>query len=116
MNNQHVPCEPPADAHPRWLTLRKYGKALRFRTRWTIIEFISNEKKSSTEIYRHLVEQGKKLSKSGFYYHLNELKKAGIIEVAGYIEEGGGAPEKLWQLKTKKITINLLPENTEHTT
>jgi len=37
-----------------------------------------------------------------------ELKNAGIIEVAGYIEEGAGAPEKVWRLKTKKIVINLL--------
>jgi len=31
-----------------------------------------------------------------------ELKNAGIIEVAGHIEKGGGAPEKAWRLKTKK--------------
>jgi len=27
-----------------------------------------------------------------------------------YKEEGGGAPEKIWKLKTKKIVINLLSE------
>jgi len=32
----------------------------------------------------------------------------GIIEMAGYREEGGGAPEKLWRLKTRKVGINLV--------
>lgn len=113
MKNERIPCTPPDDAHPRWLTLRRYGKALRFRTRWSIIEFIGTDTKSSTDIYEHLMGQGEGLSKSGFYYHLNELKKAGIIEVAGYIDEGGGAPEKCWQLKTTRITISLLPEEKE---
>ena len=113
MNKDYVPCTPPDDAHPRWLQLRRYGKALRFRTRWTIIEFIGSDTKSSTDIYEHLLEQGEELTKSGFYYHLNELKKAGIIGVAGYIDEGGGAPEKRWQLKKTRITISLLPEEKE---
>jgi hypothetical protein len=113
MNKSHTPCTPPDDAHPRWLDLRRYGKALRFRTRWTIIEFIGTKTKSSADIYEHLRGQGEELSKSGFYYHINELKKAGIIEVADYIDEGGGAPEKVWQLKTTEITISLLPEEKE---
>lgn len=49
-----------------------------------------------------------KLSSSGLYYHLSELKNAGMIEVVEYREEGGGAPEKIWRLKKKKITIDLL--------
>ncbi|MFO8132848.1 MAG: ArsR family transcriptional regulator [Thermoplasmatota archaeon] len=113
MNETRPPCTPPDNAHPRWLALRRYGKALRFRTRWTIIEFIGTGRKSSTDIYDHLTGRGEELTKSGFYYHLNELKKAGIIEVAGYIDEGGGAPEKVWQLKTTKIAISLLPEKEE---
>ena len=113
MKNEHVPCTPPDDAHPRWLQLRRYGKALRFRTRWSIIEFIGTGRKSSSDIYEHLSEEGEDLSWSGFYYHLRELKKAGIIGVAGYIDEGGGAPEKYWRLKTTRITISLLPEEKE---
>jgi predicted ArsR family transcriptional regulator len=42
------------------------------------------------------------------YYHLSELKKAGVIEVAGYKDEGGGAPEKVWRLKSRRIVIDLL--------
>ena len=108
-----VPCKPPADAHPRWLIIRKYGKALRFRTRWTIIEYIGNGKKSTTEIYNHLIKKGEELTKPGFYYHLSELKNADIIEVAEYMEEGGGAPEKIWRLKTKQIIIDLLKTKEE---
>ena len=113
LNDVH--CKPPVDAHPRWLIIRKYGKALRFRTRWTIIEYIGNGKKSTTEIYNHLIKKGEQLTKPGFYYHLSELKNADIIEVAEYIEEGGGAPEKIWRLKTKKIIIDLLKTKEEVT-
>ncbi len=103
-----IPCKPPEDAHPQWLIIRKYGKALRFRTRWTIIEYIGSGQKSTKEIYNHLIKKGEKLTKSGFYYHLSELKNANIIKVAEYLEEGGGAPEKIWKLKTKRIIIDLL--------
>ena len=98
----------PDDAHPRWLEIRKFGKALRFRTRWTIIEYIGDGQKSTTEIYKHLIEKGEKLTKPGLYCHLSELKNADIIEVSEYLEEGGGAPEKIWKLKIQKITINLI--------
>ncbi|RLF44336.1 MAG: ArsR family transcriptional regulator [Thermoplasmata archaeon] len=101
-------CRPPKDVPPKWFKFRNYLRALRFRTRWLIIEYIGNRKKSTEEIYNHLLRNGEKLTKSGLYYHLSELKNAGIIEVAEYIEEGGGAPEKVWKLKTKKIVIDLL--------
>ena len=61
------------------------------------------------------IDKGEQLSKPGFYYHLSELKNADIIEVAEYIEEGGGAPEKIWRLKTKKIIIDLLKTKEEVT-
>jgi len=48
------------------------------------------------------------LTKPGLYYHISELKNADIIEVAEYIEEGGGAPEKIWKLKTKRVVFDLL--------
>ena len=38
------------------------------------------------------------------------MEKAGIIELAEYREVGGGAPEKVWKLKTKEIRINLLKD------
>ncbi len=88
--------------------LQKYVKALHCPTRWTIIRFIGNGKKSTKEIYDFLLRNNERITSSGLYYHLSELKKAEIIEVSEYREEGGGAPEKIWKLKTKKIVINLL--------
>jgi len=55
---------------------------------------------------------GERLARSSLYYHLSELEESGIIEMARYREEGGGAPEKVWKLKTREIKINLL-ENME---
>lgn len=90
--------------------LQKYVKALHCPTRWKIIRFIGENKKSTKEIYDFLQNNNEHITSSGLYYHLSELKKAGIINVAEYKEEGGGAPEKIWKLKTKKIVINLLDE------
>jgi DNA-binding transcriptional ArsR family regulator len=86
----------------------KYFKALHCPTRWTIIRLIGNEAKSTGEIFDGLTETGEGLSRSGLYYHLSELEKAGIIELAEYREVGGGAPEKVWRLKTKEIKVNLI--------
>jgi DNA-binding transcriptional ArsR family regulator len=47
------------------------------------------------------------MGRPNLYYHLSELQDAGIIEVAGYREEGGGAPEKVWKLALDKIIIHL---------
>ncbi len=38
------------------------------------------------------------------------LDPKGIKEVAKYIENGGGAPEKVWKLRIKRIVINLIEE------
>jgi hypothetical protein len=42
-----------------------------------------------------------------------ELEKTGIIEQTGYREEGGGAPEKIWRVKTREIRIDLLESDKE---
>jgi len=88
--------------------LKKYVSALHCPTRWKIIRYIGEEKKSTKEIYDFLLKNNENITSSGLYYHLSELKNAGIIGVAEYKEEGGGAPEKIWKLKTKKIVIDLL--------
>ncbi len=90
--------------------LRQLVRALHCPTRWLIIDFIGDGARSTKEIYKHLLEKGEEISPSGLYYHLSELRDAGIIDVAEYREEGGGAPHKVWKLKTKKIVINLLGE------
>ncbi len=89
---------------------QKYFKALHCPTRWAIIRSIGDKAKSTAEIFEALKEAGEGLSKSVLYYHLSELEEAGIIEMAEYREAGGGAPEKVWRLKTKEIRINLLED------
>jgi len=83
-------------------------RALRCPTRWAIIDFIGRGGRETKEIYEHLLARGKRISPSGLYYHLAELRSASIVDVAEYREEGGGAPRKVWKLKTEKIVINLL--------
>ena len=90
--------------------LRKYINALHCPTRWKIIRVIGEQRKSTSEIFEGLEKVGESLSKNGLYYHLSELRDAGIVEVVDYREVGGGAPEKVWRLKTKEIKINLLTD------
>jgi len=88
----------------------KYFKALHCPTRWVIIRLIGDGAKSTNEIFKGLKDARESLSRSGLYYHLSELEEGGIIELAEYREIGGGAPEKVWRLKTKEIRINLLTD------
>jgi DNA-binding transcriptional ArsR family regulator len=90
---------------------QRYFRALHCPTRWAIIRIIGEEEKGSGEILEGLQEAGKSLVRSSLYYHLSELEESGIIEMARYREMGGGAPEKVWKLKTREIKIDLL-ENT----
>ena len=89
---------------------QKYFRALHCPSRWTIIRIIGEETRSTNEIFEGLRKSGEHLSKSGLYYHLSEMEEADIIELAEYREVGGGAPEKVWKLKTKEIKINLLTD------
>jgi DNA-binding transcriptional ArsR family regulator len=87
---------------------QQYFRALHCPTRWEIIRVIGEEEKGSGEILEGLKEAGESLARSSLYYHLSELEEAGIIELARYREMGGGAPEKVWRLKTREIKIDLL--------
>jgi DNA-binding transcriptional ArsR family regulator len=93
---------------------QQYFRALHCPTRWTIIRIIGEDEKSSGEILDGLKEAGESLARSSLYYHLSELETAGIIELAQYREAGGGAPEKVWKLKTREIRVNLLEEYVEN--
>jgi len=90
------------------MKFQKYFRALHCMTRWKIIKIIGEKEKGSGEILEELEKMGETLAKSSIYYHLSELEKTGIIEQSRYREEGGGAPEKLWRLKTREIKIDLL--------
>ena len=75
--------------------------------RWCIIKIIGNSIKGTNEIYNE-IQRSYIIPKTTLYYHLSMLEEAGIIEMAGYHEEGGGAPEKTWKLKIKKIEIDII--------
>ncbi|MBS3740207.1 winged helix-turn-helix transcriptional regulator [Candidatus Bipolaricaulota bacterium] len=88
--------------------IKKYARALHCPTRWKIIHFLGEGEKSTGQIREHLEDICHSTGEQNLYYHLSELSSAGIIEVAQYREEGGGAPEKVWSLAVEKITITLL--------
>ena len=90
--------------NPKVAKFQEYFRALHCPVRWRIIGVIRDGEKSTGEIFKELIKSGENISKSGLYYNL----KAGIIELAMYREVGGGAPEKVWRLKTKEIKISLL--------
>ncbi len=79
--------------------------------RWSIIKIIGDETKGTNEIYEELQKKSLGMPRSTLYYHLSSLENEGIIEMAGYREEGGGAPEKLWKLRVRKICIDLRSGN-----
>ena len=93
----------------RFDNFRRIVKALHCPTRWLIIDCLKDGEKSTKEIFDCLTEKNEAVSSSGLYYHLSELKNAGIIEIAGYIEQKG-APQKVWRLKVRKVEIPLLGE------
>ena len=85
----------------------KYIRALHCPTRWRIIELLGRGPASTSEIAESLQREGTVRGRPILYYHLSELQNVGIIEVAEYREEGGGAPEKVWRLAIDKLVINL---------
>ncbi|EHR78745.1 DNA-binding protein [Thermococcus litoralis DSM 5473] len=101
---------------PKWMmgemrnlrALMMLLKPLLAEPRRSIIKILSEGVKGTNEIYQALQERGLNMPRSTLYYHLSALEDAGIIEMAGYREEGGGAPEKLWKLKVRKIGIDLV--------
>jgi DNA-binding transcriptional ArsR family regulator len=95
------------------MKFQKYFRALHCMTRWNIIKILGEKEKGTGEILDGLNDMGETLARSSIYYHLSELADAEIIEQSGYREEGGGAPEKLWRLKTKEIKIDLLSSDAE---
>ncbi len=83
-------------------------KFVLYEPRWTIIKIIGKDQKSTNEIYEELKSRGFLIPRSNLYYYLSSLQDMGIIELAGYKEEKGGAPEKIWRLKTTCLGVDLL--------
>ena len=88
----------------------KIFRALHCPIRWIIIKSLTSGELTTNEIFSSLKNIGEDISKSALYYHLSELRDAGIIELAKYREVGKGAPEKVWKLKIKGIKINFLED------
>jgi len=90
--------------------IKEYARALHCPTRWRIIHMLGKGRRSTKEIREGLEKvcgsTGK--HKQNLYYHLSELRDAGLIEVSDYVEEGKGAPEKVWKLAREKIEIDLV--------
>ena len=102
-----------------------YIKALHCHIRWVILDILGDGPKSSDEIFNHLKSVSKNingniqchgmcgkadfkdLKKPSLYYHLRELERVGIIESDYKPSESKRAPEKVWKLNMKKLTINL---------
>ncbi len=105
---------------PRWMMADKGNlkalmmalKPLLAEPKRSIIKILSEGVKGTNEIYEALKERGLDMPRSTLYYHLSALEDAGIIEMAGYREEGGGAPEKLWKLKVRRMGIDLVTGET----
>jgi DNA-binding transcriptional ArsR family regulator len=90
------------------MRFQRYFRALHCPTRWSIIRIIGEDEKGTGEILEGLRDMRNPIARSSLYYHISELEKAGIIEMVGYKEEGGGAPEEVWRLKVREVKINLL--------
>lgn len=107
-------CKRPSDAPAssermqQLQSLQGIAKALHCPKRWDIVDAIGEGTATTDEIRTQLESVGYDLSRSGLYYHLSELRDAGIIEVAGYVEEGRGAPTKEWTLRKRRIEIDLV--------
>ncbi|MFP4171129.1 MAG: ArsR/SmtB family transcription factor [Methanomassiliicoccales archaeon] len=103
----------PKKEDTRIQTLMGLARVLHCPTRWAIIDIIGKGEKSTSRILEELEDRGYRLTRPGLYYHLSELREAGIIEVADYVEEGRGAPTKSWRVAMRKLEIELVPEG-EH--
>lgn len=89
--------------------MKQYAKVLHCPKRWAIINIINRAGEITTSrISDNLSRESGEVSIQSLYYHLSELKDAGIIGLAGYEEKQQGAPEKIWELRAKEININLI--------
>jgi len=77
--------------------------------RWLILRILADREKSTNEILNEMTSKhGIAIPRTLLYYHLNELERMGVICMVGYRETGkGGAPEKVWRLKIRKIVIDI---------
>ncbi len=82
-------------------------KALLSSQRWEILKILAEQPNYSAQIANQL-----KIHEQRVYYHMNQLEKAGIIEVVKR-EERGGAIAKFYRVKDYAFAIEL-PYAEEH--
>ncbi len=77
--------------------------------RWLMLRVLGENEKTTREIHDELaIRYGIRIPRTLLYYHLGELERMGIVEMKGYRETGrGGAPEKVWKLKIRRIIIDI---------
>ncbi len=77
--------------------------------RWLILRILASGEKSTNEILSEIqIKYNVAFPRTLLYYHLNELERLGVIGMVGYRETGkGGAPEKVWKLKIRKIIVDI---------
>jgi len=79
-------------------------KAILNKTRWTILQKLSEEPKFPAELAREMGIHDQKI-----YYHIRQLINSGLIEVA-YEQEIRGAIARFYSTKEKTFGIELYPE------
>jgi len=96
--------------HPELRSIMTFLSTFVGGPRWAIIRIIGEDEKTTSEIYNELIQKyGLAIPRSLLYYHLDMLEKAGVIEMVRYQETGkGGAPEKVWRVKIRKIILDLI--------
>ncbi|MCE4606559.1 MAG: winged helix-turn-helix domain-containing protein [Desulfurococcales archaeon] len=80
--------------------------------RRTILNAIGDRGATTNQIYQTLLEKDYNIPRTTLYYHLSELENLGLITHTGYKESGAGAPEKVWELRKRKICIDILTGET----
>jgi DNA-binding transcriptional ArsR family regulator len=82
--------------------------------RRSILNAIGQGEATTSQIYQTLLGKGYNIPRTTLYYHLSELENLGLITHVGYKESGGGAPEKVWKLRTRRICIDILTGEIEN--
>jgi len=76
-------------------------KIIANKTRWKVLKSISNREKYPSQIAKEL-----KLNEQKVYYHINQLQKAGLIEVVRK-EERSGSLAKYYEATENSFSIEL---------
>lgn len=74
-----------------------------------VLDVLSDEALTATEVYDRLVERGIDRTENTIRHHINELRDAGLVEVVRF-EEGRGGTTKYYKANTIVLSYSL-PES-----